>query len=92
VVPLRREAVEHFERALEIDESGTVVRFQLAALYEEMKLPWRARLQYEKILEIDADHSKARIRLRALDAEPGKDATNKSFIIDRLFGHSSKSK
>jgi tetratricopeptide (TPR) repeat protein len=92
VVPLRREAVEHFEKALEIDGSSTVVRFQLASLYEEMKLPWRARLHYEKILDIDADHSKARIRLLALDAEQGEHATNKRLFMDRIFGHSSKSK
>jgi hypothetical protein len=68
------------------------VRFQLATLYEEMKLPWRARLQYEKILEIDAENSKARIRLRVLDTEPSKNAASKQFLIDRLFGHSTKSK
>jgi tetratricopeptide (TPR) repeat protein len=92
VVPLRREAVEHFERALEIDESSTVVRFQLATLYEEMKLPWRARPHYEKILEIDAENSKARLRLRVLDTEPSKSAAGNQFFMDRLFGHSSKSK
>jgi curved DNA-binding protein CbpA len=92
VVPLRREAAEHFEKALEIDESSTVVRYQLASLYEEMKLPWRARSHYEKILEIDAEHSKAHLRLRVLDNEQGKDATSKQPLIDRLFGHSSKAK
>jgi tetratricopeptide (TPR) repeat protein len=92
VVPLRREAIEHFEKALELDQSSTMVRFQLATLYEEMKLPWRARLQYEKILEIDAENSKARIRLRVLDTEPSKNAASKQFLIDRLFGHSTKSK
>jgi curved DNA-binding protein CbpA len=92
VAPLRREAVEHFEKALEIDASSTIVRYQLASLYEEMKLPWRARPHYEKILEIDTEHSKARLRLRALDAEQGKDSASKQFFIDRLFGHTAKAK
>jgi tetratricopeptide (TPR) repeat protein len=92
VMPLRREAVEHFEKALEIDESSTVVRFQLASLYEEMKLPWRARLHYEKILDFDADHSKARIRLHALDVEQGDKAASNRPFFDRVLGHSSKSK
>jgi len=53
IEPFRREAVDHFEKALEIDPSNTSVRVQLAALYEEMKLSWRARQHYQKVLEID---------------------------------------
>jgi Flp pilus assembly protein TadD len=80
--PFRREAVEHFEKALEINGSNTNVRFQLAALYEEMKLPWRARLHYQKVLEIDRDNTKAQERLRLLDAETGM---SKRSFIDRIF-------
>jgi len=90
VVPLRREAIEHFEKALEIDPSNTIVRFQIAALYEEMKLPWRARLHYEKVLEIDPTHPKAQKRLRLLDAAPGKDGVSKRSIADRILRRSPK--
>jgi hypothetical protein len=90
VVPLRREAIEHFEKALEIDPSNTTVRFQIAALYEEMKLPWRARLQYEKVLEIDTDNAKAQRRLRLLDVDPSKDGVGKRSITDRILRRSPK--
>ncbi|MGD0906468.1 MAG: DnaJ domain-containing protein [Candidatus Acidiferrales bacterium] len=90
VVSLRREAIEHFEKALEIDGSNTSVRFQAAALYEEMKLPWRARLHYEKVLEIDAENPRAQKRLRLLDADSGKDGVGKRSIADRILHRSSK--
>jgi curved DNA-binding protein CbpA len=90
VAPLRREAIEHFEKAVEIDPWNTILRFQLAALYEELKLPWRARPHYQKILEIDANNAKAQERLRLLDAEPGKDDMNQQSFMDRIFRHSPK--
>jgi tetratricopeptide (TPR) repeat protein len=90
VVPLRHEAIEHFEKALEIDPWNTTVRFQLAALYEEMKLPWRARPHYQKVLEIDANNAKAQERLRLLDAEPGENGMSKQSFIDRILRHSPK--
>lgn len=85
VVPLRREAIAHFERALEIDGSNVGVRLQIASLYEEMKLPWRARAQYEKVLEIDPQNPKAKKRLRLLDHGPEADATKKRTIADRIL-------
>ena len=90
VVALRREAIEHFEKALEIDESNTTVRLQVAALYEEMKLPWRARLHYQKVLEIDSDNLRAQKRLRLLDAVASKDAVAKRSIADRILHRSPK--
>ena len=88
VTSLRREAVEHFEKALEIDSWNTITRFQLAKLYEDMELPWRARPHYQKILEIDADNTRAQERLRLLDAEPSKTGASKRSLIDRIFRHS----
>src|SRR5258708_34448635 len=76
VAPLRGEAIEHFEKAVEIDPWNTTLRFQLAALYEEMKLPWRARPHYQKVLEIDANNAKAQARLGLLAAEPGEDRSS----------------
>ena len=90
VAPLRREAIDHFEKALEIDPWSNIARLQLAALYEEMELPWRARPHYQKVLEIDANNTKAQERLRLLDAEPGKNDISKQSFIDRIFRHSPK--
>jgi|HubBroStandDraft_6_1064221.scaffolds.fasta_scaffold38888_2 Flp pilus assembly protein TadD len=90
VASLRLEATEHYERALEIDPWNTAVRLQLGALYEEMKLPWRAYPHYQKVLEIDADNVKAQERLRHLDGEPGKDGLSKRTFMDRILRHSSK--
>jgi len=90
VAPLRHEAIEHFEKAVEIDPWNTTLRFQLAALYEEMKLPWRARPHYQKVLEIDANNIKAHERLRLLDAEPGENDMSEQSFMDRIFRHSPK--
>jgi curved DNA-binding protein CbpA len=90
VAPFRREAIEHFEKALEIDPWHPAVRFQLAELYEDMKLPWRARAQYQEILEMDAGNRKARERLQLLDSESPKKGVGKHTLIDRLFRHTPK--
>lgn len=86
VAPFRREAAEHFEKALERDPWNTVVRLQLAELYEDMKLPWRACAHYQKTLEIDADNPRAQARLRVLDVKPSK---RKRSSIDRIFRRTS---
>jgi tetratricopeptide (TPR) repeat protein len=88
--PFRREAVELLQKAIGIDPWNAAAHFQLAALYEQMKLPWRARSHYQKVLEIDAEHKKAQERLRLLDADTGKKKTAKRTLIDRLFRHSPK--
>ncbi len=87
VPPLRREAVEHFEKAVELDPWNTTARLQLGTLYEGLKLPWRARTHYQKVLEIDAANAKALERLQALDGESG---VKKRAIMDRIFHPSSK--
>jgi curved DNA-binding protein CbpA len=83
VAPFRREAIEHFAKALQLDPLNTKSHLQLAALYEEAKLPWRARVHYEKVLEIDSDNTTAQERLRLLDAEASK--TSKRSFIRRIF-------
>jgi curved DNA-binding protein CbpA len=90
VAPLRLEATVHYEKALEIDPWNLTVRFQLATLFEEMKLPWRAYPHYLKILEIDPDDAKAQERLRRLDAASGKDGPSKRSFMDRILRHSHK--
>jgi tetratricopeptide (TPR) repeat protein len=90
VAPYRREAVEHYEKALEIDPWNTSAHLQLGALYEGLKLPWRARPHYQKVLEIDADNAKAQERLRLLDAKPGGKGEKKRALMDRILHPSSK--
>jgi CheY-like chemotaxis protein/curved DNA-binding protein CbpA len=81
----RREAIEQFEKAIELDPWNTSAYLQLGELFEEMRLPWRARPLYEKILGIDPEHSKARERLRQLAAPAGKKDGKDSTLIGRLF-------
>ena len=59
----RSEAIEQYERAIELDPLNARVLDQFAELYEEMQLAWKARPLYLKILEIDPHHAKARERL-----------------------------
>jgi tetratricopeptide (TPR) repeat protein len=84
-----QEAIQQFEKAIELDDWNTSVYFQFAELYEAMRLPSSAIPLYQKILEIDPEHSKARERLRevesALEVKPEeKDEKSVSFL-SRLF-------
>jgi tetratricopeptide (TPR) repeat protein len=85
VAPFRREAIEQFAKALQLDPSNTKSHLQIAALYEQAKLPWRARTHYEKVLEIDSGNTKAQERLRLLDAEAGKSDMGKRSFLSRIF-------
>ena len=81
----RPEAVQHYEKAMELDPFNTSAMFQCAELFEEMKLPWRAIPVLKKILDIDPDHAKARDKLRKLDTEsPKKEEVSKTFL-GKLF-------
>jgi len=81
----RKEAIEHFEAAIQLDPWNTSAYYQLGELYEEMELPWRARPLYQKILDMDPEHSKARERLRQLDAKEGKKEGKSPTFLGRLF-------
>jgi curved DNA-binding protein CbpA len=85
VPPYRREAIEHFQKAIELDPSNTTVQLQLAELYVEMKLPWRARRYYETILALDPENSKAGERLRQLDAAASNKSSHNPPLLQRLF-------
>jgi curved DNA-binding protein CbpA len=63
-----QEAIQQFEKALELDDWNTSVYFQFAELYEVMRLPSSAIPLYRKILEIDPEHSKARERLHEVES------------------------
>jgi tetratricopeptide (TPR) repeat protein len=84
VARYRNEAIEHFEKAIELDPWNPAVYFWFAELYEEMQLPWRARPLYSKILEISPGNTKARAHLARLDSkEKGEKSSPR---ISRLFG------
>ena len=81
----RREASEHFERAIELNPSNAWAHFQLARLFEEIKLPWRARPHYQIVLEFDPDHTGARERLRQLDGAGAKHRAGEPSFLERLL-------
>jgi len=81
----RPEAIQQYEKAVELDPFNTSAIFQFAELFEEMKLPWRAILLLKKILDIDPDHAKARDKLSKLDKDsPKKEEVSKNFL-GKLF-------
>jgi curved DNA-binding protein CbpA len=59
----RNEAIQHYERAIELDPFNARLLHQFAELFEEMQLASRARQMYLKILEIEPNHARARERL-----------------------------
>ena len=81
----RKESIEQFQKAIELDPLSVQTYLQFGQLYEDMQLPWRARPLYQKILEMDAAHAEARKRLRALDAKEGKKESKASPLVSRLF-------
>ncbi len=78
------EAVEHFQKAIDLDPWREPVYVQFAELLEFMQLPERIRAVYSKLLEINPTHPKAYEWLAALDAEE-KDEKPPA-LISRLFG------
>jgi tetratricopeptide (TPR) repeat protein len=73
----RWEAAQQFEKAIELDPFNISAHLQFGALYEDMRLPWRARALYCKILEIDSTNADAKERLARLPDEGKKKATPK---------------
>jgi tetratricopeptide (TPR) repeat protein len=68
VTQYRKEAIEEFQRAIELDPLNTVPYIQFAELCESMQLSSRACLLYSKVLEVNPLHAKARERLAELGA------------------------
>ncbi len=81
----RQEAIGRFEKAIELDAWSTSTYFQLAELYEVMRLPWRAVPLYRKILEIDPQHSKASARLRELETQREGQEEKPFRFVSKLF-------
>jgi len=61
------EAIEEFQRAIELDPLNTIPYIQFAELCESMQLFPRARLLYSKILEINPALFKVRERLAQIE-------------------------
>lgn len=81
----RHEAVEQFEKAIELDPSHVAAHFQYAQMLEQMKLPGRARFHYVRALELDANHREARERLNRIDSAVPRPASRAS-LLGRLTG------
>jgi curved DNA-binding protein CbpA len=81
----RREAVEQFEIAFELDPSNITAHLYYARVLEEMNLPWRARNHYLRVLELDITHAEARERLNRLDAAAPR-PTSRPSLLGRLTG------
>ena len=78
------EAVEHFQKAIDLDPWKEPVYVQFAELLEFMQLPERIRAVYSKLLEINPTQAKAREWFAALDAE--EKGEKPPALISRLFG------
>jgi tetratricopeptide (TPR) repeat protein len=80
----RKDAVHHFNVALQLDPYNTSACFQFGELYEVLGLPWRAVALYKHILEMDPHHAKAMARLEVLqDRKPVE--KSESSVFSRFF-------
>jgi curved DNA-binding protein CbpA len=78
------EAVELFQKAINLDPWKVPVYLQFGELLEEMELPERARSVYSKLLDISPTNAKAHERLALL--EPDEDGEKRSSRMPHLFG------
>jgi curved DNA-binding protein CbpA len=76
----RKEAVEQFEMALEIDPRNLTAHQQYGELLEQLKLHGRARSHYLRVLELDTNHQEARKRLIKMDLEAPRSVTRPSLF------------
>ena len=81
----RREAVEQFELAIEMDAHNLNAHFYYGELLELLKAPWRARSHYLRVLELNANHLGAREHLNRLGAGAQR-ASSRTSLLGRLTG------
>lgn len=86
----RREAVEHFRRAIELDPWNLTAHFHLAELFIEMQLPWRALALYQKVLEIDPGNNKAREQIRLLASAKQTNKPAEGTFLGRILSRASR--
>lgn len=81
------EAVELFQKSIDIDPWKVPVYLQFGELLEEMQLPERACEVYSKLLEISPTNARAHERLGLLKSdEEGQEPEERSSRIPHLFG------
>lgn len=76
----RREAVEQFEMAIELDPGNLTAHFHYGELLEHLNVPWRARSHYLRVLDLDANHPEARERINRLNASAPRKSSRTSLI------------
>jgi tetratricopeptide (TPR) repeat protein len=81
----RHEAVEQFEKAIDLDSLNVEAHFQYAQLLEQLNFLGRARSHYVRILEVDAFHAPARERLTHLNVKNPR-SISRSSLLGRLTG------
>jgi tetratricopeptide (TPR) repeat protein len=77
------DAIEHFQKAIELDPWKESVYLQFAELLEKMELPSRARNVYSRLLDVCPGHAKASERLATL--EPAKRGQKTPAWLSHLF-------
>jgi tetratricopeptide (TPR) repeat protein len=85
----RREAIEQFEKAIELDPRSVMAHLRYAQMLEHVRMPWQARPHYVQVLELDMNHQEARERLNLLDAAAPRHAS-RSTLLGRLKGRLSR--
>lgn len=81
----RREAIQQFERAIQLDPRNLNAHFYYANLLERMKLRGRAKGHYQRVLELDMNHREAREALIRLNVSSPR-AASRASLLDRLTG------
>lgn len=76
----RREAVEQFEIAIELDPHNVAAHLQYGELLEQLKLPGSARSHYLRVLELDTNHQEARKRLIKMELEAPRSVSRPSLF------------
>lgn len=80
----RREAVQHFEKAIELDPWNAGPFLKFAELHEAMQLPWRAEPLYHKVLEIDPENFLAKQGLARIRRAEKKTKVSKSSKVSTI--------
>jgi curved DNA-binding protein CbpA len=85
----RREAIEQFEKAIQLEPRNLNAHFYYANLLERMKLPGRAKGHYQRVLELDMNHRDAREALIRLNVSSPRTASRGS-LLNRLTGRKAR--
>jgi curved DNA-binding protein CbpA len=80
-----REAVEQFEKAIELDPRNLTAHLHYGELLEQLRAPWKARFHYARALEIDPRNGEALSRLNRLGAGMPR-SSSKISLLERLTG------